>query len=109
MPRARRALPTILGYGAAVLVILLCLLLTVYTPAPNRDIRASFIGVTNDPGPSVYPKLEVMPGSQRPYCIFGITNVNKTDFISFGISAFEILHDWTWKPQYEGDLNWLMG
>jgi hypothetical protein len=107
MNRARRALPALLGCGFTGLVILVWLLLIYHSPsAATPDIRASFIGLTNNPGPSAYPALSVLPGSQRPYCIFGITNVSKSDPVTFGISAFEILSDETWKPQYEGDLNW---
>src|SRR5437660_1336347 len=58
------------------------------TKAQN-DLSVTFIGLTNNPGRSVFPALSVLSDGTGLHALFGVTNVSQQAALRFGILAVE--------------------
>jgi hypothetical protein len=86
----------------AVLVLLACLWLFRSAPSAPRaaDLSVVFLGLTNDPGRSVYPVLSVLPGvsgGRGLHALFAVTNISQGRYVQFGISTVETHRGDTWR------------
>jgi len=66
-------------------------------PSPPNDLFAGFLGVTNNPGGSVYPWLSVLGDGRGLYALFGVTNIDQSHYVRFGISAIETHGNEGWR------------
>ncbi len=85
--------------AAAVPVLLVCIWL-VYSLRPaaiTGDICAVFLGLTNDPGSSVYPRLSAVGTGSGLHALFAITNISPKAHVRFGIAAVEVRGPTRWQ------------
>lgn len=80
--------------GPSILLGVVLLLTFIWLAHPERsdppnDLSAGFLGFTNNPGASVYPRLSVVGDGRGLYALFAVTNVSQRQYIRFGISAVE--------------------
>jgi hypothetical protein len=62
-----------------------------------------FRGLTNDPGPSVFPRLSVVGNGSGLYALFAVTNISQKGNVQFGISGVERQTSDNWTA-HESDL-----
>ena len=76
---------------ALVIVLFACAIIMAlrHRATPVNDLTVMFVGLTNNPGPSVYPALSVLSGGVGLHALFGVTNVSQQSALQFGIFAIE--------------------
>jgi len=57
--------------------------------AAQPDLSVTFIGLTNDPGRSVFPVLSVLSDGIGLHALFAVTNIGRQAALQFGIMAVE--------------------
>ena len=85
----------------AALVLLACIWLfhSVKSTPATADLSVVFMGLTNDPGRSVYPRLSVVSDGRGLHALMAVTNVSQSQYLQFGISAVETQDGSGWSSQ----------
>ena len=87
------------------LVLLACIWLfhSVKSAPATADLSVVFLGLTNDPGESVYPRLSVVGDGRGLHALMAVTNVSQRQYLQFGISAVETQEGGGWRSQASTD------
>jgi hypothetical protein len=82
------------------LVLLMCLWL--FKPARSSltagDFSVVFIGLTNDPGPTIRRQMSVISDGRGLHALFAVTNISQEGDLNFGISTIETQSGEDWIP-----------
>jgi hypothetical protein len=83
----------------AALLLLACFWLIRSAPSGSRaaDLSVVFLGLTNDPGGSVYPLLSVVSSGRGLHALFAATNISQGRSVQFGISTVETQRGDIWR------------
>src|SRR6266702_6420972 len=97
-----------------VVLLLTCIWLGYFVRAPSpNDLCAGFLGITNNTGTSVYPRLSVIGDGRGLYALFAVTNISQGHYIRFGLAANETQVNEGWRADksgvFEEGLSWVFG
>lgn len=65
-------------------------------PQAAGDVSVLFLGLTNNPGRSIYPQFSVVSEGRGLHALFAITNISKNHVVQFGISDIERQTNGNW-------------